>query len=145
MIFVSLSPFNSGFFCYANLQNKQTKEIISYTLLFIKEQFSVNHLIHLNLETGLIQAFCLPRALPVSINFQLLCLLLRRALKRRKEKRGILLNPLQSSLHTHLLCKGSVIGVAMTTHAIQLLCVSVDRAGTPPPPPNPSIDTHQIS
>lgn len=26
MIFVSLSPFNSGFFCYANLQNKQTNK-----------------------------------------------------------------------------------------------------------------------
>lgn len=67
------------------------------------------------------------------MNFQSLCFYV--VSWERKER-----NPLESSpvFSAH---KGLVIGVAMTTHTIQLFGESVDSVGAPPP----HTHTHQIS
>ena len=78
------------------------------------------------------QDSCLTGEPPAPISFQSLRLLCgepqREKWKKREESSWILSSLLHT--HTHTFCaRGLVIGVAMTTHTIQLLCVSVDSVG----------------
>lgn len=82
-------------------------------------------------------------ALPVSISFQsrrLLCGEPGTKQEKREESSSILSRPLCT--RAHFPCKGRVIGVAMTTHAIQSLCVCVcvDSVLTTPPCPPPLLN-----